>query len=274
MHTDYAVLTGTHHTATATPCQDYCFAQTRPNRAWAVVADGCSTGGETDLGARAWAGGAKALLEQADGLLPPELDIQAALLQAAEPFLAPLAVADGYATLGMLEAQGKRVRATFFGDGVLLARHSDGTLTFINIQYDANAPFYLNYQRHPELLEAWQNGYPGQERHVLVNKLDENGDLLSFKMHREPALSGPFQYEAHIDKDDLELVLIGTDGATSCGETLFSAVRELAGVKNSTGEFLRRRVAKLARQWQKTQQLPTDDLAIAGIWLGEEMNHG
>lgn len=269
MHTDTAILTGAHHVAAARPCQDYCAAGVMDTtRAWAIVADGCSTGGQTDLGARAWALAARAALRERPESEPTWQALQAAVLGRAHPRLQELEFADGYATLGVLTAHAGLVQATVFGDGALIARHLDGGITFVNLQYTDNAPFYLNYLRDAAVAAAWRAEYPGQVRRVVAHRFDDAGDLVALKTTDEPAET-PFHWTADVDADELELVMLTTDGIGDCGGGLFAAVRELAAVKTATGEFMHRRVAKLARQWARTDRMPSDDLAVAAIWLRE-----
>jgi len=270
MHADTAVLTGSRHTAAATPCQDYAAAGTLPNGlTWGIVSDGCSTGGETDLGARAWALAAREVLKIYQDFDASTEDLQHLILEKAAPMLSLLELKDGYATLGIVQAQGKRIRATVFGDGALIARHLDGSITFVNITYTDNAPFYLNYLRQPELADAWRTQYAGQLRRVVTHRLDEGGALIELKTVEE-AGGTPWVWQGHVDNDELELVMLATDGATDCGNGLLATIAEFAAIKNPTGEFIKRRVAKLARGWQRTGHMPGDDLSIAAIWLSAE----
>lgn len=269
MHADTAILTGSRHTAAATPCQDYATAGTLPSGlAWGIIADGCSTGQETDLGARAWALAAREVLKIFQDFDATAEELQHLILETAAPMLSMLEFADGFATLGVLQAQDKRVRATVFGDGALIARHFDGSITFVNLSYTENAPFYLNYLRKPERAEAWREHYAGQLRRVITQRLDATGALVDLKVTEESGET-PWVWQANVDADDLELVMLATDGATDCGDGLLATIAQFAAVKISAGEFIKRRVAKLAREWQKSGHMPADDLAIAAIWLGD-----
>lgn len=274
MHIDTAVLTGTHHLASAKPCQDYCLGGALASgRVWGAVADGCSTGGHTDLGARAWALALRETLVQEPEARLDEPQHLASLLARAEHLLESLAFEDGYATLGVLQASTSEVRATLFGDGVLIARHTDGAVTFVNVEYSDNAPFYLNYLRKPDCLEQWRLQYGSQERRIVHHLFDAAGELTRMTVLKGPP-DVPWVWVAQPQADDLDLVLLATDGALTTGAALFTAVRELAAVKSGAGEFMKRRLAKLARQWQKADQMPGDDLAVAALWLGSEPAYG
>jgi hypothetical protein len=266
MHTDHAFLMGTSHAARATPCQDYCLSAVRGEDAWAIVADGCSTGGNTELGARAWTQAAHNLLqEHSDVLDTPELETR--VLHAAGPELDKLEHDDGYATLAILQKHGHQVRATFFGDGALLARHADGTVTLINSRYTFDAPRYLNYFRDEGCVKEWDALCPGQELLVMTYRYDEDGQMVSSKVLASPGAAGPWCWAA--DAQDLELVLIATDGIDSRSPGFFKGARELLDVKSFTGDFLQRHLGELGQRWGADGTLPGDDLAVAGLWFGD-----
>lgn len=273
MHTDFAVLTGAHHTSSAKACQDFCLAGHAGDRAWAVVADGCSGGELSDLGARAWALAARDVLRQRDTIETDAQALQEALLARAAATLDALDFADGFSTLGLLQVHGRRVHATFYGDGALLARHLDGSLTMVNLQCTGNAPYYLNYLRQPSAQAGWMAEYGRQELLATINRYDAEGALLGLKTHAQPATQ-PWQWEAHVDADELEVVLLATDGVASRFNGFVATARELLAIKSSPGEFLRRRLARAARDWQADRLMPADDLAAAGVWLGMETAGG
>lgn len=279
MHADTAILTGARHTSSATPCQDYCAAGMLPDgRAWGVIADGCSTGGQTDLGARAWALAAREVIKLVPDFETEPETIRQLILEHAAPLLNMLDQADGYATLGLLQVKEKHVRAMVFGDGVLIARHLDGGVTFINITYGANAPFYLNYLREPGMVDAWRTKYAGQQRRAVMMRYDADGILVDLKTDTQPG-EAPWVWDANVESDELELVMLATDGATDAGETPAQTIRDIAAVKTPVGEFMKRRIAKLTRTWQRAGQMPADDFSVAAIWLGaltttQENNHG
>ncbi|MNR71434.1 hypothetical protein D3C71_20500 [compost metagenome] len=273
MHSDFAVLTGAHHTSGAKACQDFCLAETTGERAWALVADGCSTGGLSDLGARAWSLAGRKLLRGLETLETDPQRLTASLLELAGPSLDDLAFEDGFSTLALLQVQGSRVHASFFGDGALLARHLDGSMTLVNLQYTLSAPCYLNYLRHDEARRRWLAEYGRQELLVTVNRYDREGELVGLT-NRAQAASEPWQWEGDVEADELELVLVATDGVSSRSEGFVATGKALLAVKSSTGEFLRRRLSRAARDWAAAGAMPADDLAAAGVWLGRESADG
>ena len=268
MHADAAVLTGTRHGAVAAPCQDYALAASLgPQHAIALVADGCSTGGHTDLGARAWVLAALAALQRRDGLVPAAV-LQRMVLARAGRILQALAFEDAFATLGVLQAHGDEVRAAFWGDGALLARHRDGSLTLVNLQYGDNAPPYLNYRRNRRARAAWQAAHGGQTLRIDIVRCSPEG-VVATECHEAPAGPEPWEWHAHAGRDALEVVVLATDGVCSRAEGFAATARQLLAIQASAGEFLRRRLGRQGRAWQAAASSPTDDLAAAGIWLGD-----
>lgn len=270
MHTDFAVITGSHHAVT--PCQDYCLSGQQGDRGWAAVADGCSTGGRTDLGARAWALAAEAVLKDAAGELLGADELRSAICANAEPMLRNLQPEDGLATLITLQVDGPSIRVCMFGDGAVVTKRQDGQLRLHNRVDAGNAPFYLNYLLHPTVLERYRKQYGGLASTVASHEFDQDGQLIRVSAGDYDA-DQPFELTLHAQRDELECVLISTDGIGT-GAGLFAAVRELAAIKGSKGEFLKRRMNRLVRDWQKAGTMPTDDLAVAGVWVGyEETSH-
>lgn len=270
MHTDFATIAGTRHTAAAEFNQDYCTARTEEGRAWAIVSDGCGSGGRTDLGAREWTLAADLVLSRASLLDLPDSLLQHALLMQGDARLLYLPPKDALATVVMLEARPPQLRAAFFGDGALLLRHGDGALTFINVQFDTNAPQYLAYHRQLRHLDQWEHEYGHGVRRVILNRLDAEGVLVSARVHQESALNPLWTYATDSAQEDIDLAIVVTDGIGSFGPPtrLFELVRELVAVRSPSDTFLRHRLSELGQQWQKSGTLPSDDLAAAGIWLG------
>lgn len=267
MHADCAILTGARHLAVAGPCQDYSLARMLgPDCGVAIVADGCSTGGQTDLGARAWAHSALRLVQASEAILAAEA-LQQALLAKAPAMLDGLETQDGLATLAVLQAQGRRLEAAFWGDGALLARHMDGSLTLVSLEFSGNAPPYLQYGLDKEALQAWQQDYP-QELLVITNRYDPDGVLISLNTTARVATLAPWIWQAHLDTDDLELVAVATDGVSSRTGGFVQTGQQILAVKGSQGEFLRRRLGRQARDWEKERDMPADDLAVAALWVG------
>ena len=271
MNADSAFVIGQSHHDNAKPCQDYALAGVNPTLAWAVVCDGCSTGGHTDLGARMWAHATQACL-QGHGLASTGdlATLRQAVRKAAEPLLAPFKFDDGYATVVLVASDGRRAQAIAFGDGLIAAKHRDGSLQFWDLQYEANAPMYLNYDREPHSRAQWDAQYGGSNLRVCMNHFDADGVIVNFKVehlsarHEGFALSWDEKTLA-----DIECLFVCTDGASSFeGRSAREVLQEVCAVKSPSGAFMQRRMAAMARSWKKNPAAaPKDDLAVAALWL-------
>jgi len=275
---DSAFVTGRSHIDRGLPCQDYALAGVEAGPGlglgWAVVSDGCSTGGKTDVGARMWAHAAQRVLRR-DGLAALD-DIERlsqSVLEIAGPLLDNFDNDDGYATLMLLASDGLRARAVVYGDGVVVALKRDGRVCFWGIHCTSNAPRYLNYTRDPKAETLWERAWGQGEHRVYYNEYryepDMGAELLATHATCAPAAEVRAQV---IDIDDVPGTLglfICSDGAlTFPGATPIQALLPLTAVQNPTGAFIQRRLAALSRKWAKTGDgAPVDDLAVAALWL-------
>jgi hypothetical protein len=264
MQTDSAQVIGHRHAAVAGPSQDYATSGVDGGLAWAVVADGCSTAGETDLGARAWALAARKILRShPEALGWPARDWTHQLLLAAEPTLSQLPLSDGFATLGVLGVKSGSLRAMFWGDGVLLLARADGTLSYFVLSYENNAPFYLNYARQPGALNAW--GSP--KLTVFRTDVSTQGVVLGTR-ELTTSVIAPWELSLDLSAEPLRGAILCTDGVTDVSGQLTQAVLQgIADIRSPSGMFLRRKLARLVRDWSKTGARPEDDLSLSGIWL-------
>ncbi len=269
---DCAFIIGQSHQNTAQPCQDYALAGSSGEQGWAIVSDGCSTGGRTDIGSRMWSQAAVQLLglEGAAALLDAAHCAQR-LQELAQPLLAPFAFEDGYATLLMAATDEHAVRLQVFGDGVVMARYRDGRLKTWNLEYSLNAPRYLNDDRRIECRQKWLDLFGQETLRVVVNEYDRAGAQLEVAV-QESVAAEQAGFALELARAGLEAVFLCTDGAVSFeGQGHFDSLAPLTQVKNPSGQFMQRRMGALLRQWRKDNNKgPTDDLAVACLWLGDE----
>lgn len=275
LHADSAFVTGRAHQDSARPCQDYALAGAGAGAAgplaWAIVSDGCSTGGHTDIGARLWSHAAERVLSSANGLPHSLSTLEASLQQHAAPLLQPFAAEDAYATLGLACSNGVQARAALFGDGLVAAQLRDGGLYSWELQYQLNAPRYLAYSAVDAHFERWQSMVGDSWLQVRIEHRDANGMLQQHHTEVLPAGSHPGLWLGWDNISELQALVVCTDGVASVpGRSSQDTLRELLEIKNATGQFMQRRLGAMARSWRKGQaQAPVDDLAVAVLWLGD-----
>lgn len=268
---DCAFIIGQSHQTTAQPCQDYALACSLGEQGWALVSDGCSTGGRTDIGSRMWAQAAVQLLGlEGPAALSETTYCAERLLALAQPLLAPFAFEDGYATLLLAAADAQALRVQVFGDGVVMARYRDGRLKTWNLEYGLNAPRYLNDDRRADCRQKWLDMFGHQALRVVVNEYDRDGAQLEVSV-QEYVAAEQAGYALQLERTGLQALFLCTDGAVSFeGQGHFDSLSPLTLVKNPSGQFMQRRMGALLRQWRKDNKGPTDDLGVACLWMGEE----
>jgi hypothetical protein len=271
MQADSAFVIGRSHQDSARPCQDYALAGSAGEIVWAIVSDGCSSGGHTDIGARLWSHAAQQVLIGSSDLPRSRDTLHTALQQQAAPLLQPFAAEDAYATLGLACSNGRQARAALFGDGLVAVLMRNGELHSWELQYELNAPRYLAYARVDAHLAGWQAMVRGSDISLRIQRHDAAGTMLHDISHRYDAATYPGLWLGWDRIDTLQALLVCTDGAGSVpDQAAQDTLRQLLQIKNGTGQFMQRRLGAMARAWRKGQaRPPVDDLAAAALWLGD-----
>ncbi len=274
---DAAFSIGQSHLDNAKPCQDYAASGAQASEdgqlVWAAVADGCSTGGHTDIGARMWVHAVRRALEHT-GTVAFEAPgtLKALLLAEAATLMAPFDPDDALATLGLAAAHGEAMHAALFGDGLIAWRTESEALHVMSVRYERNAPRYLAYElvhlHCSPRLAAWQHLVEASTVSIVHECYDAQGT----RLFRDESLAAAAAHDGlRLDwsgEDRPSALLVATDGAESFeGREAHDVVRELMAVRNPTGAFMHRRLGAMARAWKKDARgMPTDDLGVAALW--------
>lgn len=263
MPTDAAFVIGTRHSAVADPCQDYA----RAGNGWVAVADGCSNGGHTDIGARVWVMAAKKVIETegVDVVSKPAEFMQQVLEEGRQQML-PYPVVDGLATLAVGAVVDSTFHALLQGDGCVAVALCNGGLEYTEIAAPLNAPLYPQYMLDAQHLDQWKKMVAGSNTQVRTFRYDDGGTLLSIK---NSELNDDLFFARSWSSQEAYAMLVCSDGVFSVpNKTPFSVLSELFSVKDPTGAFMQRRLAAIQRGWARRQEdQSTDDLAVGGVWL-------
>ena len=258
-HADCAFHIGAQHLRTGLPCQDYAVANALGDRAYAVVSDGCSSGGRTDVGARLIAlGAAKALREEY------RIDPTHIALEAARTF--DLVKNDMLATCLSLSVGPDGVKMLVQGDGVTASMDSDGRVLMRRMDWSLNMPCYPIYSddQYAQFIAA-QGGSEAEAFHV---QLCLNDDKEGVTIHRRVDKSvGGYLYGFDVLP---RTVAIFSDGVTQVdGMEWQDVVCELMSFKSVEGDFVKRRLNRFLRDAEKRGRGPIDDIAMAAIVVEE-----
>jgi len=166
--TDHYFQIGHAHYTAGKPCQDHALSRSSGLIACAIVSDGCSTGGNTDAGARILTFGTlQAIRDHArasDGSLgTAAISItsrQQQLIGAVRPMLG-LDRSDMFATCmyAYLTQQGAIIHVQ--GDGVVGIKFRNGSIETHRFDWAKNAPFYPSYDEE-DAKEIYPQSQPSQ----------------------------------------------------------------------------------------------------------------
>jgi Protein phosphatase 2C len=261
---------GTSHEAEHSPCQDYALA-VNEERPFAVVSDGCSTSGLTDIGARVWALAARRAVAPF-WHHPSSSRIVTQVLSGM--FALGLNIEDMDATLGVVaQSDGGDLVGTIWGDGVIAARTTAG-LDITTVTWAGNMPGYpsylINVPRCEEFTRQSNIAAGGSDRPCRVTRtvIRPDGSTLPFS-DTTTTMSVPLGLcgITVAQPAETEIVAVLTDGAAQIpGIDLFSVVDELLTVGPAReGFFMRRRLNAVLKKFAKSGARPTDDISIAAL---------
>jgi hypothetical protein len=274
--TDYYVKMGSEHIV----CQDYGIAgKTKGGNSWAAISDGCSAISNpksphhppgfpyTDYGSRFVVRGAVIELDEAEG--QDDFNVWHAFehaAKAADQLGLPSDALD--ATLVMAYEQKALFQTAMYGDGVIVTLTRDNILSYLTVEFDQNAPYYLSYSKANGRRDAYHRICKSQTVTYRRRELDgtwqepltETVPIFGWGQHRE------------YPKDNYKLVLVCSDGLKSFQDKsanlpLETVLDQLCTFKGLNGEFLTRRLNFFQKTCQDLGWRHYDDLSIAGLAL-------
>lgn len=272
MHADCAFAIGHGHEV----CQDYAVAGEGPGGPYAVLADGCSSSPDTDVGARLLVRCLERPFSTMSAFEPPAFG---ALYSTAVGQAAAHAAALGLdaraldATIVAVRVAGDRWVASCYGDGAIAVVGRCGTLQIVEVEYARGYTRYVSYIASPERALAFAR-CEGNTKLVTTYHVATDGTVFS---KQTVASAEPFEVLSGNVRDVVAVAAM-SDGARSVttaggGETwrarepvaLAECAAELVAFKTSRGAFVRRRLRRFLddcadRGWQLG-----DDLSVAAI---------
>ena len=285
MNADSAFVIGRSHAV----CQDYAVAgaiQDRAAASYTIVADGCSSSPDTDIGARLLVKATQRLLlsrdESAEFAECAESGVGglynaacAAALQHAR--LIGLSSSAIDATLLTVLAFDGRVTAACYGDGTVALQSRNGDLHIYSISFEDGRPRYPSYS-HQSLRRKVFDDLSGNAKRVSHVRLTREGVI-----DLETRISVDAIEVFTGDASDYEYAAVLTDGVESFvriaqTETTKQVERveserileELLGFKSFCGAFAKRRLSRFLTECNRKDWRNNDDLAVGVVYLGGE----
>ena len=248
-------------------CQDYAWHGQDPAPA-VILADGCSSSPDTDVGARLLVLNARQLLPRFLAVAGDagrhwrlgRLIVARSIRQARALGLDDSAID---ATLMVAFFKRDRVYVHLYGDGCVLARRGDGSIWAMRVNYARNSPYYLSYLANPERRLCYQQavGHPAQIIHIL----DGDGLALQHRAYDHPLL-------VEVAVDEFQVLAVTTDGLDSLihagnGERmdLRAVAKEFMAFANHNGAFVQRRLRRALHRYARQDIHNSDDIGFGAF---------
>ncbi len=251
-------------------CQDYALSVMKPFP-FVMIGDGCSSSPNTDIGARVLLQHFKK--EVLRHVRDDDFDIS--VFEHCKETIDRLGLEQESldATLIICKVNDDLVDVKIFGDGNLIFCYGNDETYHYELKYSNNAPFYLSYyfdiDRQNQYIASLTSVSIKSEKLYFNNKIEE--EIKYFN----DAFDYTFTIRDHQYKN-LKYVCIASDGLSSffnksTGENIpiDRVVKDVIAFKNHTGEFVKRRMYKLMKDYEKEGIVNYDDVSVAAIYCGE-----
>lgn len=258
MSIDTFLRVGKQHTI----CEDYIIAGENP-RPYVVLADGCSSSKHTDLGARLLCHSVKFFLETNPVDYLPRYNTMADFTihnvkSIIDLLRMPLSCLDSTLLVSFLHNYA--VYVYMYGDGNIITVSNNNEISLYKASYGLNAPDYLSYRIDQNREQLYKN-LKGNERKILKYKLnwDQPLEINPYSLFTFPLT----EYKCILIASDGVEFLHPETGLLDQKEIL----KQLVAFKNPNGEFVKRRMKRMVKQYEFDKIYHYDDISIGGFHL-------
>jgi len=278
---DHYFHIGHMHYAGGKPCQDHALSRSNGTYASVIVSDGCSTGGNTDVGSRVISCSTLQAISDHMGASPYSLETaaesirfrQRQIVSGVRPILG-LEHNDMFATC--LYAYLSPFGGLLFvhGDGAIALKFRDGSICVGRYEWANNMPFYPAYEG--KSLDAFINAQKNSEvpYALEMRTFDSAGNCIESRDKKYSVSDGVRGMQTILSLEQLaeiDYVAVFTDGVSQVdGVEWFDAIRGYLAYKNTAGEFCKRRMMRAIKDSQATGKGPEDDIACGVIRIERE----
>jgi hypothetical protein len=172
-----------------------------------------------------------------------------------------------FSTLSIIHSRNKVTDIEIYNDGFCIIKHENEIYVY-RIYYQENWPYYLLYTQSDLQYTKLNN-----TKIVELAVLDENFEINSFDKF-EYDYTHIFKYRL-FNTSNIKYVLIASDGIEQFKRKneyipYIDIIKEICGFKSLAGEFLKRRMKTLMKDYEKEGIYPADDVSIGGICFDEK----
>ncbi len=263
---------GATHVRSGLPCEDYALAYASDSLAYAIVSDGCSSGGRTDVGARVLAHLTARALVREEERAPNEVhaDVVATrveLLLDEGRLLLGLAEQDMLATalVAVIAGDGGYVRV--YGDGIVARVYDDGLLSLSAFSWADNTPYYPSYANGA--LSSFMEAHGGnadaprlteervEVRDGVIERVEVSHTLAE-------GMAGIHVAISHEEMARVRVLAVFSDGLMQVeGVPWIEVVQDALAFRTTTGAFLKRRMIRQLKTYERDGKVSYDDVAGA-----------
>jgi hypothetical protein len=281
MNSDCAFFIGSGHKI----CQDYAVSGSAGDTRYVILADGCSSSPDTDIGARLLVKSAQTFIHQVHGRGDARENLRKFHQQSIQfaqlcgNFL-HLDTSSLDATLLTVTASERRFIASCYGDGVVALGRRDGRLDVYSINFSGGFPRYLSYT-----LDAAKGREFAAE---TSNRKEVTQYLLPPSPNPNPIVNVRVSTDAieifSGNRDDYRFVAVISDGIHSFHQLewkestlattpvpITEIVPQLLHFRRGTLDFVYRRMLAFNQLCQTRNWQHEDDLSIGVVHLGDPM---
>jgi len=257
-------------------CEDYVIHGNDPI-SYVILGDGCSSSPDTDVGVRLLVQTVKAELKAGLGHLKPESMLKITnkeIKTICNALMIPYNSMDS--SLVILkehfdyDTNKKMIRLIMAGDGIVIGKmkhrlQPDYTI----VSYEKEMPYYLSYALDKERNNEYDR---------IARRIDPNGHTKGIN-NGNGIVYVPYWDLTVIDYpiEDYQYIMVASDGLNSfykqeTGDKwpLDITIKSLGMFKSVTGEFLKRRIKRILKDYEKEGIYHYDDLSIGIIYNLED----
>lgn len=262
---------GATHVRSGLPCEDYALAHASDSLAYAIVSDGCSSGGRTDVGARVLAHlTARALEREKERTGFPEAAAVATRVEVLLDegrLLLGLTEYDMLATalVAVLSNAGGYVR--LYGDGVVARGYDDGVLVLSAFSWADNTPYYQSYGNGTAQTFVEAHGGDLAVPRLTEERVTIREGLVECEKISHTLAEGMAGVHIAIGREEaahLHTLAVFSDGLMQVeGVSWVQAVQDALAFRTTNGAFLKRRMIRQLKTYERDGFVPYDDVAGA-----------
>lgn len=256
-------------------CEDYAFAAFEPIP-HVILCDGCSSSLCTDVGARILAASASKTIREhfekdSSAPFPSYIDFGYATANRArhvnEMLGLPVTALD--ATLLIAIPYHRQIHVYAYGDGYILTCDLEGDVRSVQLSFARNMPYYVSYWLDKSRREDYAAINEGDATALTIREIQGGQERVRQTHYDEPLV---FSF----DNNAFSAIALASDGVSSLmrigGQQKIpasSVIEQLMAYKTTKGDFVKRRVRRMLKTYEKEGIYPTDDLAVATLLIGQ-----